>query len=254
MMIRRYLYLVIAFLLIAIGKVEAQEIHLVTPKNSLMLSAVKDSELKFIYYGNRLTDVDVNHLPEAIAASFAAYPVYGLNCPSESALAVVHADGNMTLQMLVEKVSVVENDDATMARITLKDKVYPFYVDACYKAYKNVDVIETWTEISHTEKKEVTLNRFASAYLPFRRGDVWISHLYGSWANEGNLMQEPLKAGVKMIKNKDGVRNSHTAHAEVMFSLDGKPQENVGNTIGAALCYSGNYKLSIDTDDSEYHH
>ena len=57
-----------------------------------------------------------------------------------------------------------------------------------------------------------------------------------------------------MIKNKDGVRNSHTAHAEVMFSLDGKPQENSGNTIGAALCYSGNYKLFIDTDDSEYHH
>ena len=24
--------------------------------------------------------------------------------------------------------------------------------------------------------------------------------------------------------------------------------------IGAALCYSGNYKLRIDTDDSEYHH
>ena len=55
-------------------------------------------------------------------------------------------------------------------------------------------------------------------------------------------------------RNKDGVRNSHTAHAEVMFSLDGKPQENTGNVIGAALCYSGNYKLRIDTDDSEYHH
>ena len=58
---------------------------------------------------------------------------------------------------------------------------------------------------------------------------------------------------MKIIKNKDGVRNSHTAHAEVMFSLDGKPQENTGNVIGAALCYTGNYKLRIDTDDSEYH-
>lgn len=58
---------------------------------------------------------------------------------------------------------------------------------------------------------------------------------------------------MKIIKNKDGGRNSHTAHAEVMFSLDGKPQENTGNVIGAALCYTGNYKLRIDTDDSEYH-
>lgn len=56
-----------------------------------------------------------------------------------------------------------------------------------------------------------------------------------------------------VIKNKDGVRNSHTAHAEVMFSLDGSPRENTGRVIGAALCYTGNYKLRIDTDDSEYH-
>ena len=58
---------------------------------------------------------------------------------------------------------------------------------------------------------------------------------------------------MKVIKNKDGVRNSHTSHAEVMFSLDGKPQENAGCVIGAALCYSGNYKLRIDTHDDEYH-
>ena len=67
------------------------------------------------------------------------------------------------------------------------------------------------------------------------------------------MCREPLEPGMKVIKNRDGVRNSHTAHAEVMFSLDGKPQENYGNVIGAALCYGGNYKLRIDTDDSEYH-
>ena len=245
---------ILAFLLLPIGKGFAQQLHLVTPNNSLLLSAQEGRELKLLYYGSKLTEVDRNNLWEATSATHAAYPVYGLNCPSESALAVVHADGNMTLQMIVDKVSTTEDNDATIAKIVLKDKAYPFYVNVCYKAYKGVDVIETWTEISHAEKKSVTLNRFASAYLPLRRGDVWLSHLHGSWANESNLAQEPLKPGVKMIKNKDGVRNSHTAHAEVMFSLDGKPQENLGNTIGAALCYSGNYKLFIDTDDSEYHH
>ena len=38
-----------------------------------------------------------------------------------------------------------------------------------------------------------------------------------------------------------------------MFSLDGKGQENTGRVIGAAICYSGNYKLRAVTDDSEYH-
>ena len=177
-----------------------------------------------------------------------------MNCQSETALAVKHGDGNMSLQMEVVKVESDKDASSTLTTVYLKDKVYPFYVNVCYRAYQDVDVIETWTEITHNEKNPVILNQFASAYLPIRRGNVWLSSLYGSWANEGRLLQEPLEPGMKVIKNKDGVRNSHTAHAEVMFSLDGKPQENTGNVIGVALCYTGNYKLRIDTDDSEYHH
>ena len=58
---------------------------------------------------------------------------------------------------------------------------------------------------------------------------------------------------MKVIKNRDGVRNSATAHSEVMLSLDGKPRENEGRVIGAALCYGGNYRIAIDTDASNYH-
>ena len=194
------------------------------------------------------------HFPTPGGATYAAYPVYGMNCQGETALAVKHADGNMSLQMAVENVTTATEGNATVTRVSMKDKVYPFYVDVCYRAYNDVDIIETWTEIRHDEKGEVALNQFASGYLPIRRGTVWLSSLYGAWANEGRLLQEPLEPGMKVIKNKDGIRNSHTAHAEVMFSLDGRPQENTGATIGAALCYGGNYKLRVDTDESEYHH
>lgn len=231
----------------------AQNVHITTPDNSLVVSAPVGKEFNFVYYGNKLSDTDFQQI-EKVEKKFLAYPAYGLNCPVEVALAVKHADGNMTLQLIVDKVSTTEDDDAKTTVIALKDKVYPFFVNVNYKAYKKVNIIETWMEVRHTEKKAVVLNQFASAYLPIRRGEVWLSHLYGAWANESRLMQEPLQAGMKIIKNKDGVRNSHTAHAEVMFSLDGKPQENTGNVIGAALCYGGNYKLRIDTDESEYHH
>lgn len=242
-----------AGLSLMLGNLWAQEVCISTPQSSLVLSAETGQQLKFVYYGDRLSDADLKNLSVAGGATFDAYPVYGMNCPSETALAVKHADGNMSLQMEVVKVDTDQTQEANLTTIQLKDKVYPFYVDVCYKAYKDVDVIETWTEISHNEKKPVVLNQFASAYLPIRRGNVWLSSLSGSWANEGRLVQEALTPGMKIIKNKDGVRNSHTAHAEVMFSLDGKPQENTGNVIGAALCYTGNYKLRIDTDDSEYH-
>ena len=243
-----------ALFILFCSNVNAQFYNLSTPSTSIIIEAPQNGEAKLIYYGTKVSAEELNEVKNSGFNSFSAYPVYGMNCQSETALAVRHHDGNMSLQMEVIKVESTDNDNYTQTVLHLKDKVYPFYVNINYKAYNKVDMIETWTEITNKEKGTVTLNQFSSGYMPIRRGNVWLSSLYGSWANEGRLCQEELIPGMKIIKNKDGVRNSHTAHAEVMFSLDGKPQENYGRTIGAALCYGGNYKLRIDTDDSEYHH
>ena len=252
MSIRKRMNVLFGTLLLT-GRPFSQNVCVSTPETSLVLSAPVGGELKHVYYGDKLSEVDLQNINLTGTPDMPAYPVYGLNCPGESALAVKHADGNMTLQMEIVQVKTSKEENAEITAIELKDKVYPFYVNVYYKAYQDADVIEIWTEIRHQEKKPVILNQFASAFLPIRRGNVWLSHLYGSWANEGRLCQEALEPGMKVIKNKDGVRNSHTSHAEVMFSLDGKPQENAGCVIGAALCYSGNYKLRIDTHDDEYH-
>lgn len=239
--------------ILAANTLFAQNICISTPNTSLVLKAQKGGELKYLYYGNKLSGTDLENIEQGSNCNHNAYPVYGMNCPGEVALSVRHADGNMSTQMSVVDVDTYKDEQTTVTSIKLKDNVYPFYVDVYYKAYTDVDMIETWTEISHSEKKPVLLTQFSSAYLPIRRGNVWLSHLSGSWANEGQLVQELLEPGMTVIKNKDGVRNSHTSHAEIMFSLDGKPQENKGRVIGAALCYTGNYKLRIDTDDSDYH-
>lgn len=235
------------------GSLLAQTLCVSTPRTSLVLSAPEGGTLKCLYYGNKLAAGDVKNL-ETVETGHDAYPAYGMACPTETAIAVKHADGNLSLQLVVIGTQESSEGDARLTVVKLKDKVYPFYVDVCYRAWQDADVIETWTEIRHGEKKPVLLTQFASGYLPIRRGEVWLSSLYGSWANEGRLCQEALVPGMKVIKNKDGVRNSHTDHAEVMFSLDGHPQENSGSVIGAALCYSGNYKLRIETHDDEYHH
>ena len=231
----------------------ADVLNISTPRTTLLLQADKSDELKVIYYGAKLSDADAKTVEQTAKDRFAAYPVYGMNGADEAALSVLHADGNMSLQMAVQSTETKKDGDARITVVKMKDRVYPFFVNVYYKAYDNVDMIETWTEISHQEKKNVDLQKFLSGSLPIRRGDVWISSLYGSWANEARLCQEPLTPGVKMIKNKDAVRNAHLAHAEVMFSLDGKPNETQGRVIGAALCYPGAYKLYVDTGDGEYH-
>ena len=246
--------LLIALCMAASLTMEAGQVVVQTKNMTMVLNVENGQKPQYQYFGARLTQADLGNLPSPRGGRMDAYPAYGQNAPAEAALAMRHADGNLSTELEATGVERLKNDGNQITVIHLKDKVYPVTVDLKFQEYKDVDMIETWAEITHQEKGTVTLTQFASVSLPIRRGDVWLSHLYGSWANEGQLVCEPLTAGQKIIKNKDGVRNAHTDHAEVMFSLDGRAQELTGDVIGAALCYSGNYQLKVETDDTDYHY
>lgn len=232
----------------------AKQVVIETAHLSLVLDATEGKAPAYVYFGSKLSANELNHIQIPVEGRMDAYPAYGLNCPAEPALAIRHADGNLSTVLTVKGVDSAVEGNGTVTRIHLLDPVYQTTVDLCYKSVNDVDMIEVWTEISNGEKNTIHLTRFASAMLPIRRGDVWASHLYGSWANEARLVEEPLNQGILEVRNNDGTRNSHTDHAEMMFSLDGKARENSGDVIGAALCYSGNYQLRIVTDDTEYHY
>ena len=245
---KKFVFLV--SLLISASTAWAEQVVLQTKNTTMVLNVENNKQPQYVYFGTRLTDYDLQNLQSPRNGRMDAYPAYGMNCPAEAAVAMRHADGNMSTELFVSDMK--KQGDVT--KITLKDPKYPVSVMLCYKVYFEEDMIETWTEIYNGETKPVTLTQFASCALPIRRGNVWLSHFYGSWANEARLVEEPILPGEKVIKNKDGARNSHTDHAEVMFSLDGKARENSGDVIGAALCYSGNYQLKVETDDTEYHY
>ena len=232
----------------------ADQVTVNTQGVSLVLDVENGQPAKYLYFGSRLDERDKANLSVTANGRMDVYPAYGLNTPAEAALAMRHADGNMSTALVATGYDSRQEAHATVTTIHLKDAVYPVKVDLCYRAYHDVDLIEAWSEITNGEKGTVTLTTFASAMLPIRRGNVWMSHLSGTWASEGYVNNEHLTPGEFVIRNTDGTRNSHTDHAEVMFSLDGKGQENVGRVIGAALVYGGNYKLKAVTDDTDYHY
>ena len=242
--------LFLAFLMVSTSTAWARQVVIQTRNTTMVLDVETGRQPQYVYYGAKLTDYDLQHLQGARGGRMDAYPAYGMNCPAEAAVAMTHADGNMSTELFASDVTT----QGSVTQITLTDPKYPVQVVLCYQARFDEDMIETWTEIKNGEVKPITLTQFASCSLPIRRGNVWLSHFGGSWGNEARLIEEPLQLGQKVIKNKDGVRNAHTDHAEVMFSLDGKGRENSGDVIGAALCYSGNYQLKIETDDTEYHY
>ena len=245
----------------------AEKIEINTPTNTLVLDIWKGGEPKFVYYGLKLSAKDLASLPDPTNANWShleIYPAYGAtHTQSETAFAMRHADGNLSTQLLVEdyskrkvteKAPNGETRKGELLTITLKDPLYPSVVHLYYLAYEDVDMIECWTDIKNGEKSTVTLTQFYSSCMPIRRNNVYCHHLHGSWASEAQLTCEKLNNGILEIKNKDGLRNATSDRQEVMFSLDGPGQENSGDVIGAALMYSGNYRITVDTDDSEFHY
>lgn len=250
MSIRPLLYLILSSALC----LNAETVCVSTPATALILDAEKGKELEFLYYGVPVTREDLQSVSSAGVSQAKAYQAYGIYPDEETPLWITHSDGNKTSRLVVTDVLTEQNANSTLTTVRTRDDVYPVEVDIKYLTYADCDIIETWTEIRNGERKNITLTRFDSAYLPIHMGDVWVSHMAGCWANEARLVEEPLKPGVLKIRNKDGVRNAQTARAELMLSLNGRPREEHGATIGAALCYSGNYHIEVDTYTGRYHH
>ena len=225
-----------------------------TPGMKMLLHAAEGQDLRMAYFGAKTATMQ--ELRDAgNDLNFPALPAFGtVDVIHLPAIQVEHVGGDQNLELQVTGYSTTDDGSAVTHVFTMADKLLPVTVKLYYKAYNKVDVIETWTSIEHQEKRAVTLKRYDSGHLALRQGDVWVTHLHGDWAAEAGMTQEPLTRGVKTIRNSDGARNAQVDAPELMLSLDGQPQENRGRTIGAVLCWNGNFELRLNTTDNRQHH
>ena len=237
--------LFLSFLFVSCSLLLSSEvITLQTPNTQLVLRAEQGQDLQVLYYGDKsATIADLN---AASVQGSQALPAFGtvdmVNLP---ALQIQHTNGDLSLEFGIQNTEYRAQTDFDELVVTVADKLQPVTVKVHYKAWHNVDIIETWTEIEHREKKSIILKRFDSGTLTIPNGDNWLLHLHGDWAAEATPTIEPITRGVKIIRNTDGARNAHLDAPEVMISLDGAPQENNGRVLGAALCWSGNYEIRV---------
>lgn len=233
------------------GTLSAKDYLVSTRHTSLLIKADEGKQARFQYYGTRIAENEIDGIYNAGLAYWAeTYPCFGISSYGEKAFAVAHSDGNMSVDLVVEGVRQYSDEEADITEITLKDKVYPLVVKQYYKAYKGTDVISTWVEITNNAKKALTLYKFASASLPVKRADNWLTHFHGTWGAENMMEEEKLTNGQKVIANKEGIRNTQTDNPSFMLTLDGCPQEENGRVIGASLASSGNYLMKIIADNS----
>ncbi len=232
---------------------QAKDYLINTPHTSLLISATPGEKARFQYYGSRISESEISGVYDSgLTFNAESYPVFGLNSPGEKAMAVTHADGNMSLDLMVKEVKQYESVDGNVTEVWMQDKVYPFELKQVFKAYKGTDIISTWVEVSNQAKKPITLYRFASAFIPIQRGDNWMTHFHGAWAAEHTMDEEKLTNGQKVISNKDGLVNTETDNPSFMVTLDGKPQEEAGHVLGGTLAWSGTYLIKMDVRNTQF--
>lgn len=224
-----------------------------------VLKTDENNRLKIIYFGKSLSSVKeyeqmgevFNFRSEGASSNSNAYAVAGIdNNFIEPAISVEHVDGNNSLDLLYEshKTSQTADGAIVVTTVTLKDPVYPFFVDLYYKAWKDKDVIEQWSVIRHTEKGNVVLNKYASANLYLNNKDYYLTSYNGSWAKEMQPVETHLRQGMHTIESRLGTRENLLTSPNFMLSLDEKATETSGTVMMGQIAWNGNFALQFETD------
>lgn len=239
--------------------VDAQTVRVSTNNTDLVLKVSPKGRLYQVYFGDKLKNAaDYDNLAwNTYAASDGAVSTRGHEVYAgsgnedyfEPAVAITHADGNMTTYLYYKGVETKAIDGGTETIITLQDNKYPDTVKLHYAAYDKENVIKAWTEISHNEKNPVTLWRYSSTMLYFDASKYFLTSYHSDWAKEGQPETVQLTAGKKIIDTKLGTRAA--MHTEPFFELglNEPAKENEGNVVLGTIGWTGNFRFTFEVDN-----
>ena len=228
-----------------------------TSSLGLILKQENNNKLTFQYFGENFNiETPVFEKSKQVKASLypldnEAYPGFGGDVIRESALKVIHLDGNQTTELAVVSV-LQENIDKNIicTTIKMKDRYYDFFVDIIYNAYQTENVITQEVKILNQEKSVITLENFYSSYLPIFSNQYYLTQFNGSWAAEMHASESLLTRGTKVIESVKGIRTTLSENPSFLLSMKAPAQANSGEVIIGALAWSGNYKINFEIEEN----
>ena len=243
--------LILVCLLLSVLYTNAAEktfIKVTTDDVEMVLQVGQDGRLYQSYLGKKLThDGDLAFLPMGTEA----YLTHGMEDYFEPAIHIVHNDFNSSLLLKYVSHSVNQlSDGVSETVITLKDDQYPVTVKLHYIAYAKENLIKTYTEISHQEKKAVKLQKFASSMLHLNRSKYFLTEFAGDWAHEVNMTEQPLSFGKKVIDTKLGSRANMFCSPFFLLALDKESEENNGEVLVGSIGWTGNFQFTFEVDQN----
>uniref|UniRef100_S0DEQ3 alpha-galactosidase n=1 Tax=termite gut metagenome TaxID=433724 RepID=S0DEQ3_9ZZZZ len=223
-----------------------QNIRIRTAESELILRVGRDNRVYQPYLGKRLGgEGDLELLPRGREA----YITHGMEDYFTPALRLVHNDGNPSLVLqYVSHETRALGKGVEQTTVLLRDPAYPVEVALVYTAYTAENVITSRAEITHGEKKPVTLYNYASSMLHLDAGSYFLTEFSGDWAHEVNMSETRLDFGKKTLDTKLGSRANMFCSPMFIVSLGGPQQETSGEVILGTLGWTGNFGFTFEVD------
>ncbi|WP_080904146.1 alpha-galactosidase [Parabacteroides sp. Marseille-P3160] len=258
---RKFLSLFFFFCLTGgIYQANGQTIRISTHETDLILKVAQNGRLYQSYLGAKLLqESDIAKLPVYVRGGtdgsvstrgWEVYPGSGAEDYFEPAFSIQHNDGNLTTVLnYVSHQTRPLDANVTETTVLLKDKVYPVEVTLHYISYANENVIKTWSEILHKEKKPVTMSSYYSSMLYFQAPTYYLTEFSSDWAKEAQMSTQPLFFGKKVIDTKLGSRAAMHAHPFFQIGLGQPVEENKGDVLVGTIGWTGNFRFTFEVDN-----
>ena len=256
---------------------DEKKIFKIDTEHTSYVMAVVDEEgfLGHVYYGTKISDMDVNNLLRTEENPFVPsknnrdrssfldtfpmeYPGNGVGDYRESAIAVKDGNGHSAVMPLYRSYNITPGKakipglPAAFAKegacisleIVLYDEVLSLEVTLVYTIYAGSDVITRSTKVTNRSKQEITLTKVMSACIDMDAEDYEMLSLHGSWARERQIEQRPIGYGKQSVGSTRG-ESSHQEHPFVALVSKGATQES-GRVYGMHFVYSGNFLAQVE--------
>lgn len=133
--------------------------------------------------------------------------------------------------------------------MNLRDDVYPVEVKLHFVSYEKENIIKEYAEISHQEKKPITLYNYASSLLHLNSNKYFLTEFSGDWAHEVNMKENELAYGKKILDSKLGSRANMFCSPFFLLALDEKAKENTGEVLFGTIGWTGNFRFTFEVDN-----
>ena len=242
-----------------VGAAEKKVFRISTEQTDLILQVGDNGRLYQTYLGKKLlNEADIQnfswdiHAGSDASVSQRGWEVYsgsGNEDYFEPAIAITHNDGNNSTYLYYVSSSTAAVDGGTQTTINLRDDQYPVEVSLHYVAYPKENVIKTWSEIKHQEKRPVILSSYASTMLYFNSSSYYLTEFSSDWAKEAQMSSQQLQFGKKVIDTKLGSRAAMHTHPFFQVGLDQPVAENQGEVLMGTLGWTGNFRFTFEVDN-----